>query len=373
MSMTPLSHPAQGSTNWFTPVDTNWTTIETAINQLLARTLNTTAPLTGGGDLSADRTLAISNFTGDSGSGGAKGAVPAPAAGDAAAKKYLFSDGTWRTILTSDLSGTLAIGSGGTNSSTALANGSVMGSAGGKIQETTAIAASGNDDLSGIDIIANGGAGTGAGVPGLLQLKYPCIHATDSTAQSLSAAHPINSTLFVQTTGVTVAADAGGDPEKTLIGTVVGTITVDAGSMRVGRVIRISAHGVITTTNPTSPTLQLRIKWGGSGGTLIADTGAQASVVNQTGNLWEVVCNLTFRTISATSNSSSVEADGLWKNHASSGAGGLSNIKLLNFGGNVLTTIDTTANKDIFFSAQWGTATSGNTIVCTQLIAEILN
>lgn len=59
------------------------------------RTIFTTAPLTGGGDLSTDRTLAISNFTGDSGSGGAKGVVPAPAAGDAAAGKYLKADGSW--------------------------------------------------------------------------------------------------------------------------------------------------------------------------------------------------------------------------------------------------------------------------------------
>lgn len=59
------------------------------------RTISTTAPLTGGGDLSANRTLAISDFTGDSGSGGAKGAVPAPASGDAAAGKFLKADGTW--------------------------------------------------------------------------------------------------------------------------------------------------------------------------------------------------------------------------------------------------------------------------------------
>ena len=38
---------------------------------LTTRHVNTTAPLTGGGDLSADRTLTISAFTGDSGAGGA--------------------------------------------------------------------------------------------------------------------------------------------------------------------------------------------------------------------------------------------------------------------------------------------------------------
>jgi hypothetical protein len=40
-------------------------------------------------------TVPYSAFTGDSGSGGAAGLVPAPAAGDAAAGKYLDADGTW--------------------------------------------------------------------------------------------------------------------------------------------------------------------------------------------------------------------------------------------------------------------------------------
>ena len=37
-------------------------------------------------------------FTGDSGSGGAIGLVPAPSSGDAAADKYLKADGTWATV-----------------------------------------------------------------------------------------------------------------------------------------------------------------------------------------------------------------------------------------------------------------------------------
>lgn len=47
-------------------------------------------------DLTATQATAILNaFTGDSGSGGVKGLVPAPAAGDAAAAKFLKADGTW--------------------------------------------------------------------------------------------------------------------------------------------------------------------------------------------------------------------------------------------------------------------------------------
>jgi len=37
-------------------------------------------------------------FTGDSGTGGVKGLVPAPAAGDGAAKKVLFADGTFKSL-----------------------------------------------------------------------------------------------------------------------------------------------------------------------------------------------------------------------------------------------------------------------------------
>lgn len=47
-------------------------------------------------DLTATQATAILDaFTGDSGAGGVKGLVPAPAAGDAAASKFLKADGTW--------------------------------------------------------------------------------------------------------------------------------------------------------------------------------------------------------------------------------------------------------------------------------------
>lgn len=45
----------------------------------------------------AGATARLNAFVGDSGAGGTKGLVPAPAAGDAAANKYLKSDGTWAT------------------------------------------------------------------------------------------------------------------------------------------------------------------------------------------------------------------------------------------------------------------------------------
>jgi len=53
-----------------------------------ARTISTTAPLTGGGDLSANRTLDISDFTTST-----KGAVPTP--GGTSSGRMLRDDGTW--------------------------------------------------------------------------------------------------------------------------------------------------------------------------------------------------------------------------------------------------------------------------------------
>lgn len=49
-------------------------------------------------DLTATQATALlNNVVGDSGSGGTKGLVPAPSAGDAAAGKFLKADGTWAT------------------------------------------------------------------------------------------------------------------------------------------------------------------------------------------------------------------------------------------------------------------------------------
>lgn len=61
-------------------------------------------------------TALLTNFVGDSGSGGTKGLVPAPAAGDAAAGKFLKADGSWAapTASVTYRAGTAALTSGDT-------------------------------------------------------------------------------------------------------------------------------------------------------------------------------------------------------------------------------------------------------------------
>lgn len=58
---------------------------------------NTGSPATPLALSVAQTTAMLNAFVGDSGSGGTKGLVPAPAAGDAAAVKFLKADGTWAT------------------------------------------------------------------------------------------------------------------------------------------------------------------------------------------------------------------------------------------------------------------------------------
>ena len=61
--------------------------VDTTVVTSTARNINTTAPLTGGGNLTADRTLGITSFAGS-----AAGAVPASAGGTTT---FLRADGTW--------------------------------------------------------------------------------------------------------------------------------------------------------------------------------------------------------------------------------------------------------------------------------------
>lgn len=90
--------PVDNGTWWTFPVAVISGTVtkgaRTQLNFVVApvpdsRRIDTTAPLTGGGDLSADRTLAVSDFTSS-----ARGTVPASGGGTA---NYLRADGSWAT------------------------------------------------------------------------------------------------------------------------------------------------------------------------------------------------------------------------------------------------------------------------------------
>ncbi len=73
------------------------------LSQMSAHTFkgNNTGSTANASDLTQTQlTAEINAMVGDSGSGGTKGLVPAPGAGDAAANKFLKADGTWAVVAT---------------------------------------------------------------------------------------------------------------------------------------------------------------------------------------------------------------------------------------------------------------------------------
>jgi len=114
----------------------------------ISQNINTTSPLTGGGELSGDLTLSINGIStiaqGDLLYGSAADTV-ARLAKDATATRYLSNTGgtnnpAWAQVNAANgITGVLPIANGGTNASTALNNGRIMVSSGGGIVEAGAM------------------------------------------------------------------------------------------------------------------------------------------------------------------------------------------------------------------------------------------
>lgn len=97
----------------------------------------------------AAQTALLNAVVGDSGSGGTKGLVPAPAAGDAAASKFLKADGTWTTP--SGAGDVAAASAFGTDNVLVRSDGT------GKNIQSTGIAVDDSDNVTGVTSI-NGNA-----------------------------------------------------------------------------------------------------------------------------------------------------------------------------------------------------------------------
>jgi hypothetical protein len=131
-----------------------------------SRAINTTAPLTGGGDLSADRTLAISDFVA-SGASHARGAVPDPGS-TSGATKFLREDGGW----------SVPVGTGGSLSD------SILGPSGGGGARVSGL-------VSSIEVIPGGGSDdefdttdTSDPMTGWTTMGTPTTHDINSTLKS---------------------------------------------------------------------------------------------------------------------------------------------------------------------------------------------
>lgn len=157
--------------------------------------------------------------------------------------------------------------------------------------------------------------------------------------------------LFAQLASVTVANSAA---ETSLIGAVAGSLVIPAGSLAVGDTLKLSAFGFHSAV--ANPSMRVRAYLGA---TVILDTGVVASG-NSANALWDVRANATLRQVGA---GGQLAAQGFY----TESAGGVNLFGMVNL---AAIGVDTTADLAFNLTAQWGVASPGNTITCSNLILE---
>lgn len=130
--------------------------------------------------------------------------------------------------------------------------------------------------------------------------------------------------------------------------------TVPAGSLFPGAAMLFLAGGRVSTTG--TPTLNLGLYYGGSGGTALATTGAITTTSGVTSVPWFAALLVVCRTAGS---SGTLFAQGIVT--GISGTGGVSVVPMP-ASVPAAVTVDTTADKSIDFTATWGTSSSSNTI-----------
>ena len=162
--------------------------------------------------------------------------------------------------------------------------------------------------------------------------------------------------------GFTATADAtvtNTTTETTVLGTGVGSLTLPANFLTVGKTIRISVRGIIS--NAVAATLRVRVFYGA---TALLDSTATGILGTNTNTFFMVSASFTCRTTGATG---TVLPTGnlTYNNSTTSQANGL-----------VVTgpvTIDTTTANALDIRVTWGTASASNSITGQMVIMEVLS
>lgn len=167
----------------------------------------------------------------------------------------------------------------------------------------------------------------------------------------------LSGVFFTQTATVTVQNSV---VATTLIGTGVGTDTLPADFLTIGKTIRVTARGYYSTTG--TPNLRFRVLFGA---TVLGTTGNQATPSGASNLFWEVSSIITCRTTGATG---TTQSQGYANVNTSATAG-----QRWDMVETATDTVDTTATQQLIVEVLWGTASASNSIKCTNVIMEALN
>jgi hypothetical protein len=152
-------------------------------------------------DLTAAQITALLNsFVGDSGSGGTKGLVPAPATGDAAANKFLKADGAWTalptTAITSLTGDVTATGPGAAAATVAL----VGGSSAANVHAAELLANAATSTNTNSAIVKRDGSGNFSATTITATTSLKTATLTDNSA-GLAISPTLNQNITISTTG----------------------------------------------------------------------------------------------------------------------------------------------------------------------------
>jgi predicted RecA/RadA family phage recombinase len=137
------------------------------------------------------------------------------------------------------------------------------------------------------------------------------------------------------------------------------SVTIPAGRLKKGDVIRVRGQGIVTSQNATD-TLTVQLKLGGTAGVQIATTGAVDPATN---DIFYIEADLVVRTVGA---AGTIVATGLQALGTPGTVTGKPFFK-------ASTVVDTTITQDLVVSATWSAASAANIVRLDVLDVELLS
>ena len=176
----------------------------------------------------------------------------------------------------------------------------------------------------------------------------------------------VGPTVFYTSTAIGVVSNDA--VERSLIGPGSGTLMTSGNYIGVGKTMRVSAAGYYST-QVVPVTLNLRLRVGGTAGTIVVQTGDQTPIGSMANRAWKINALLTCQTTGATG---TMQGHSAFEHMATVGATGSPTWWEMTSTSTVA--INTTTDNEIQLTADWGAGVAaGDQIFCTNFVLEALN